>query len=186
MRTEKVWRQFTPDNDMPALLMFLWKHFAPIGIAVGGLVSGTVWLAVEVSGFGVLRIVNHEWWGIFPVLLMLALVLVSHELLHFAFSRWRHSRVVFVYGHCSFAVLICGEYRKWHYVLCVMAPTVIISGLILPALYFDNPYLMAAAIVNLSGSGLDWVTAYLAITILPGDRIYLDGEHTYVPIDRDD
>jgi hypothetical protein len=118
--------------------------------------------------------------------MMIVTVLAAHELVHFAFSHWRQSRVVFVYGHCSFAVLIRGEYRKWHYVWCVMAPTLIISELILPALYFDNPYLMAAAIVNLSGSGLDWVTAYLAISLLPGDRIYLDGEHTYVPVNRAD
>jgi hypothetical protein len=183
MTIDNQWKRFCPGETTSDLTVFVLEHFALLGTVLGALVSGIAWAAVASTGSSVMRIVNHEWWGIFSVLLMLATVAVGHELIHFGFSNWAESRFICVPQHCSFAVQIRGEFSKWRYVMCALAPTIGITCLVFPAFRFDSPYLMAAVVLNLSGSGLDWITAVLAITVLSGDRILLDGENVYVSID---
>jgi hypothetical protein len=173
------WKKYRPDGHTPGWVLFMAEHFTLIGIVLGMLVSAVAWLAVASTGFAVMRINNHESWGIFPILLMIGAVIVAHEVIHFLFSNWKLSRFIVAPQRGAFAVQLGGEFAKWRYVWCLMAPTVLLSLLVIPAFYFDSPFLMAAALLNLGGAGMDWLTAMMAVAVLKSDRIFVDGEDAY-------
>ena len=182
MNIDKGWKKYQPDESTSNCVVFLMNHFAAIGTGLGLAVGGAAGVTAASIGFPVSRLANGEWWGIFPVLLALVVLAVTHELIHFAFSNWKQSRFIFVPRYCALAVELHGKFSKWRYLACLMAPTLIISTLIVPALRFDSPILMAMAIVNLGGSGMDWVSAALVIAVIKGNKVLLDGNDAYLPV----
>jgi len=186
MKIDKKWKKYEPDENTAKFVVFLMEHYFATGIGLGMAVGGAAYVVAASTGYSLRRMNNGEWWGIFPVLLGMAVLAVTHELIHFAFSNWRQSRFIFVREHCAIAVQVRGEYSKWRYLTCLLAPPVIISSLIVPALRFDSPYLVTMVIVNLCGSGMDWITAVLAITVIKSNQVFLDGKDAYLPVGRND
>jgi len=182
MINDKKWKKCQADEDTSDFVVFLMNHFAAVGTGLGLAISGAAAVAAASIGFPISRLANGEWWGIFPLLLATAVLAVTHELIHFTFSNWTQSRFIFVPRCCALAVQLRGEFSKWRYLACLLAPTLLISALIVPALRFDSPILMAMAIVNLGGSGMDWVSAALVIAVIKSNKVYLDGKDAYLSV----
>lgn len=179
---EKEWWPICPTSKTSDFAIFFAMNYVLIGFAASAVVSIGMLYLVHGLGFSLAGVVSPEWWGLFPVLGMIGVVLVVHELLHAVFANWRLVRFTLDTQHGSIAAQLGGVMGKHQFILCALAPTFASTLVAMPAaLYFNNPYLMAAALINLGLAGVDWSAAIKVALLVQSDRVYSDGVTLYVP-----
>jgi len=176
---DNEWQEFRVDEKTSDVILFTLDKFSQIGYSAGMGVALMIAGGAYVGGYSFDALLNQEWWEIFLILAVIALTMAAHELLHFVFSNWNQSKLVFSPEHFSLAVHLQGEYSMHRYLLCLLAPSIVLSVLFIPAAMTGNAFLMFAAIVNLAGSGLDWISAFIAWKGMKAKQVLVCGDQVF-------
>lgn len=182
---DKKWEPMSASEDASDACFYFLLYYIPVGFFFSALAIGASFALMWVTDFPLSRVLSSTAWDILLLMLLLGVVLVLHESFHALFANWPQVRIKFDAKYGAIAAQLGGEMSKWRFILCCVAPTIIISGVGMPlAFHLANPYLMAAAILNLGLAGVDWSTTIKILILVKGSRVYCDGEKMYVPRDR--
>jgi|GEM_PF-4892484 len=176
------WEKVDVSDCMSNFDLFLLRHSITLSYTLGYSASIIMWWWVEAIGFQMNRIIRHDWLAIFAPIIFTIVLILLHEGWHYVFSNRAISEFGINIREAYFAVIFRGEYSKSRLLLGTLAPTIFISMLVLPACLFDSPYLMLLVIVNLAGSGSDWISAYFIFRTVK-TRVWLTEEASYFPIE---
>lgn len=176
------WQPMSVSDDTSDAAFYFVLYYVPAGFAFSALAVGASLLLMRATHFPLIKALSGAWWDVFALLLLMGVVLVLHEALHILFANWGQISIKIDKKYGAIAAQLGGEMSKWRFILCCMAPTIVISGIGMPlAFHFGSPYLMVMALLNLGLAGVDWSTAMKIMIQVKGNRVYCDGEKMYVP-----